>query len=141
MISQALSNGQNHASSNGQKETSGGYKLYPRRFAVLAIFCACSLSNGFQWIEYVIIQNIIVRYYNESLPDSYVAKNNAVTWTSLSYMVIQTIEYSMKFIIVLIGDIYSINVSSYVVVRSIWYKINMFYWSFSQCIRSNNKML
>lgn len=63
------------------------YKVYPRRFAILMIFCLCSLSNGFQWIEYVIIQNIIVRYYNESLPDSYDSKNNAVTWTSLSYMV------------------------------------------------------
>jgi FLVCR family feline leukemia virus subgroup C receptor-related protein len=64
------------------------YKVYPRRFAILAIFCICSLSSGFQWIEYVIIQNIIVRYYNQSLPGSYDEKNNAVTWTSLSYMVI-----------------------------------------------------
>ena len=64
------------------------YKVYPRRYAILAIFCLCSLSSGFQWIEYVIIQNIIVRYYNQSLPESYEAKNNAVTWTSLSYMVI-----------------------------------------------------
>jgi FLVCR family feline leukemia virus subgroup C receptor-related protein len=64
------------------------YKVYPRRFAILAVFCLCSLSSGFQWIEYVIIQNIIVRYYNQSLPQGYEAKNNAVTWTSLSYMVI-----------------------------------------------------
>jgi FLVCR family feline leukemia virus subgroup C receptor-related protein len=64
------------------------YRVYPRRFAILAVFCICSLSSGFQWIEYVIIQNIIVRYYNQSLPESYEAKNNAVTWTSLSYMVI-----------------------------------------------------
>ncbi len=63
------------------------YKVYPRRFAILTIFCICSLSNGFQWIEYVIIQNIIVRYYNQSLPEDYDSKNNAVTWTSLSYMV------------------------------------------------------
>jgi len=63
------------------------YKVYPRRFAILGIFCICSLLSGFQWIQYVIIQNIIVLYYNESLPESYDAKNNAVTWTSLSYMV------------------------------------------------------
>jgi len=63
------------------------YKVYPRRFAILIIFCLCSLANGFQWIEYVIIQNIIVRYYNASLPTNYDSKNNAVTWTSLSYMV------------------------------------------------------
>lgn len=65
------------------------YKVYPRRFAILIIFCICSLLSGFQWIQYVIIQNIIVRYYNQSLPESYDAKNNAVTWTSLSYMVIE----------------------------------------------------
>jgi FLVCR family feline leukemia virus subgroup C receptor-related protein len=64
------------------------YKVYPRRFAILAIFCICSLSSGFQWIEYVSIQNIIVRYYNQSLPEGYNAKNTVVTWTSLCYMVI-----------------------------------------------------
>lgn len=63
------------------------YHVYPRRFAILIIFCLCSLSSGFQWIEYVIIQNIIVRYYNQSLPDSIESKNNAVAWTSLLYMV------------------------------------------------------
>lgn len=65
------------------------YKVYPRRFPILIIFCLCSLLSSFQWIEYVIIQNIIIRYYNQSLPESYDAKNNAVTWTSLSYMVIE----------------------------------------------------
>lgn len=76
------------ASNDGPKNsTETKYQLYPRRFPVLIIFCICSLSSGFQWIEYVIIQNIIVRYYNQSLPDSYGAKNSAVTWTSLIYMV------------------------------------------------------
>ncbi len=64
------------------------YKVYPRRFGILAIFCICSLLSGFQWIEYVIIQNIIVRYYNQSLPEGYNAQNTFVTWTSLCYMVI-----------------------------------------------------
>ncbi|CAF1240167.1 unnamed protein product [Didymodactylos carnosus] len=63
------------------------YRLYPRRFLILAIFCLCSLTNGFQWIEYVIIQNIIVRYYNESLPIEPHKANDMVTWTSLIYMV------------------------------------------------------
>ena len=77
-----------HDRSNESIPTSASvYRVYPRRFAILAIFCVCSLSSGFQWIEYVIIQNIIIRYYNQSLPDSYEAKNNAVTWTSLTYMV------------------------------------------------------
>lgn len=73
--------------SSATTTTTRTYKVYPRRFAILTIFCICSLSSGFQWIEYVIIQNIIVRYYNESLPGDDEAKNNAVTWTSLSYMV------------------------------------------------------
>ncbi|CAF1253812.1 unnamed protein product [Adineta ricciae] len=83
---------QSNIESNNQSIVSSAtttrtYKVYPRRFAILAIFCICSLASGFQWIEYVIIQNIIVRYYNESLPGDAEAKNNAVTWTSLSYMV------------------------------------------------------
>ncbi|UJR26610.1 hypothetical protein I4U23_007929 [Adineta vaga] len=78
---------QNNVETNNYSITPRTYKVYPRRFAILTIFCICSLSSGFQWIEYVIIQNIIVRYYNESLPGDDDAKNNAVTWTSLSYMV------------------------------------------------------
>ena len=69
------------------------YKVYPRRFAILVIFCLTSLSSGFQWIEYVIIQNIIIRYYNQSLPADDNAKNIAVTWTSLSYMVTESIDF------------------------------------------------
>ena len=83
---------QSNIESNNQSIVSAAaptrtYKVYPRRFAILTIFCICSLASGFQWIEYVIIQNIIVRYYNESLPGDTETKNNAVTWTSLSYMV------------------------------------------------------
>jgi len=89
MIFTASNDEQNtNIQTNSTTPTTRIYKVYPRRFAILAIFCMCSLSSGFQWIEYVIIQNIIVRYYNQSLPESYDAKNTAVTWTSLSYMVI-----------------------------------------------------
>jgi hypothetical protein len=89
MIFPASSDERNNSEPNCQTAApTRVYKVYPRRFAILAIFCLCSLSSGFQWIEYVIIQNIIVRYYNESLPGDYEAKNNAVIWTSLSYMVI-----------------------------------------------------
>ncbi|CAF1137512.1 unnamed protein product, partial [Didymodactylos carnosus] len=63
------------------------YRLYVRRFPILIIFCLCSLTSGFQWIEYVIIQNIIVRFYNESLPSAEDQANNMVTWTSLVYMI------------------------------------------------------
>lgn len=107
------------------------YKVYPRRFAILIIFCLCSLTNGFQWIEYAIIQNIIVRYYNESLPTNYDSKNNAVTWTSLSYMVREYFidfdwEKKTNHCLWKLGYLYSINVSSYVVIGSLWIENNMF---------------
>jgi FLVCR family feline leukemia virus subgroup C receptor-related protein len=91
MIFPASNDEQNTNTQTNSSPTARVYQVYPRRFAILAIFCLCSLSSGFQWIEYAIIQNIIVRYYNQSLPESDDAKNNAVTWTSLSYMVIQYI--------------------------------------------------
>lgn len=88
MTSPASNNVQGDNDTKIEADGSRTYIVYPRRFAILIIFCICSLSSGFQWIQYAIIQHIIVRYYNESLPESYEAKNNAVTWTSLSYMVI-----------------------------------------------------
>jgi hypothetical protein len=116
------------------------YKVYPRRFAILIIFCICSLSSGFQWIQYVIIQNIVVRYYNQSLPESYDAKNNAVTWTSLSYMVIEYISIQFDMSLYKIGDLYSINVSSYVVIRSLRTENNLLNRGFSQLCRCGDQM-
>lgn len=139
MISPASTDAPSSINTNVQPDTNRAYILYPRRFAVLAIFCICSLSSGFQWIEYVIIQNIIVRYYNESLPEGYDAKNNAVTWTSLLYMVISQILIKNKFKrIFLIGHLYSINVSRHVAIGSLWNENNMFNRSISQWFRCNN---
>jgi MFS transporter, FLVCR family, feline leukemia virus subgroup C receptor-related protein len=90
----SASNGEQEQRNTSESVSEHVYRVYPRRFAILAIFCLCSLSNGFQWIEYVIIQNIIVRYYNQSLPYANEAKNNAVIWTSLTYMVIILISIS-----------------------------------------------
>ena len=54
-------------------------KLYHRRWFMLFIFVCFSLMNSFQWVQYSIISNIIMDYYNvESL---------AVDWTSMIYMV------------------------------------------------------
>ena len=53
-------------------------KLYKRRFTILLIFCLYSMSSAFQWIEYAIITDIIVKYYGTT--------TLAVTWTSMIYM-------------------------------------------------------
>lgn len=52
--------------------------LYKRRFFILGIFCLYSMSSAFQWIEYAIIMNIIMKYYSVS--------ELTVSWTSMIYM-------------------------------------------------------
>lgn len=52
---------------------------YKRRFLILAIFCAHSAINSFQWIQYSTITNIIADYYG--------ASNMQVNLTSEIYMI------------------------------------------------------
>ncbi|KAA0708413.1 Feline leukemia virus subgroup C receptor-related protein 1 [Triplophysa tibetana] len=54
-------------------------RLYWRRFAVLAVFSLYSLVNAFQWIQYSIIANIFMDYYDVS--------NLMIDWLSVVYMV------------------------------------------------------
>lgn len=61
--------------SNGKEMEVG---LEKRRFLILGIFCLYSMSSAFQWIEYAIITDVIVDYYNVS--------SLAVYWTSMIYM-------------------------------------------------------
>lgn len=62
---------------DNKKETE--YKVYTRRWFMLMIFVLYSASNAFQWIQYSIIANVIMKYYNVS--------STAVDWTSMVYMV------------------------------------------------------
>lgn len=55
------------------------YKLYTRRWLVLAIFVLYSASNAMQWIQYSIIADVIMEYYNVSAI--------WVNWTSMIYMI------------------------------------------------------
>uniref|UniRef100_H2Z1Z6 Choline/ethanolamine transporter FLVCR1 n=1 Tax=Ciona savignyi TaxID=51511 RepID=H2Z1Z6_CIOSA len=50
-----------------------------RRFFILGIFCIYSMSSAFQWIEYAIITDIILKYYKGT-------SSLAVVWTSMIYM-------------------------------------------------------
>lgn len=57
-------------------------KVYKRRWIVIAIFILYSGINALQWIQYAIISNIIMKYYNVS--------SLAVDWTSIIYMALYT---------------------------------------------------
>lgn len=54
-------------------------KLYKRRWAMLLIFCAYSMSNGFMWLQYSIISDIVMRFYGTD--------SEAIDWFSMSYFV------------------------------------------------------
>lgn len=57
-------------------------KVYKRRWIVLIIYILCNIISCFQWIEYCILTNIIMKFYNVS--------SVAVDWTSIIYMVLYT---------------------------------------------------
>lgn len=54
-------------------------RLYRRRWVMLILFSTFSMSNGYQWIQYSIISNIIVKFYGVEV--------TAVDWLSMIYMV------------------------------------------------------
>ena len=56
------------------------YIAYPRRWLILALFIVYSASNAFNWLDLVIISNVLEKYYNVS--------TMAVTWTSMIYMAV-----------------------------------------------------
>ena len=62
-------------------------KLYLKRWLVLFIFSFISLLNSFNWIEYSIIQDVTIKFYNIILPNGEAAKIDAVNWLSMVYMI------------------------------------------------------
>lgn len=52
-------------------------KLYKRRWVMLFIFSACSMSNAFMWLQYGIISDIFVRFYG--------IDTLAIDWLSMIY--------------------------------------------------------
>lgn len=53
-------------------------RLYRRRWVILLLFSSYSLCNAFQWIQYGIINNIFMKFYQVS--------SFAVDWLSMVYM-------------------------------------------------------
>ena len=62
-------------------------KIYSLRWIILSIFCLNVFLNTFNWIEYSIIQDVTIAFYNESLPEEEDAKAVTVNWLSIIYMV------------------------------------------------------
>ncbi|CAK6957080.1 feline leukemia virus subgroup C receptor-related protein 2 [Scomber scombrus] len=63
---------------NGSGGSTANTRLYKRRWAIVFLFSVYSLSNAYQWIQYGIISNIIMKFYNVEL--------FAVDWLSMIYM-------------------------------------------------------
>jgi hypothetical protein len=61
-------------------------QVYVKRWIILIIFCLVSLLSAFNWIEYGIIQDVVIAFYNESLPEDTAARYDAVNWLSMVYM-------------------------------------------------------
>lgn len=60
--------------SRGETET----RLYKRRWLIVLLFSSYSLCNSYQWIQYGIINNIFMRFYDV---DSF-----TIDWMSMIYM-------------------------------------------------------
>ncbi|XP_037097670.1 feline leukemia virus subgroup C receptor-related protein 2 isoform X5 [Syngnathus acus] len=63
---------------NGESDAAPTTRVYLKRWLIVFLFCAYSLSNAYQWIQYSIITNIIVKFYQV---DAF-----AVDWLSMIYM-------------------------------------------------------
>ncbi|GBP42788.1 Feline leukemia virus subgroup C receptor-related protein 1 [Eumeta japonica] len=55
------------------------YRVYKRRWVMLAFFVIYSASNSMQWTQYTIIQDIVTGYYGVA--------STVVSWTAMLYMV------------------------------------------------------
>ncbi|XP_077395108.1 choline/ethanolamine transporter flvcr2a isoform X7 [Festucalex cinctus] len=63
---------------NGESGPASTTRVYRKRWAIVLLFSAYSLSNAYQWIQYGIISNIVVKFYQVDY--------FAVDWLSMIYM-------------------------------------------------------
>jgi hypothetical protein len=61
-------------------------QVYFKRWIILLVFCSITLLNAFNWIEYSIIQDVVIQFYNESLPKGKAEQYDATNWLSMVYM-------------------------------------------------------
>lgn len=55
-------------------------RTFVKRWFMLAIFCLLSMTNAFQWLQYSIINNLLMQYYD--------VPSLAIDWTSMIYMIV-----------------------------------------------------
>uniref|UniRef100_UPI00398EE403 choline/ethanolamine transporter flvcr2a isoform X2 n=1 Tax=Pristiophorus japonicus TaxID=55135 RepID=UPI00398EE403 len=55
-------------------------KLYRRRWVIVILFSCYSLCNAFQWIQYSIINNVVMKYYNVA--------SFTIDWLAMIYFVV-----------------------------------------------------
>jgi hypothetical protein len=67
-----------NAISDRESVTTSEFKVYKRRWAMLALYTSYTVISAFQWIQYAIIAKVIVHYYNVPFI--------AVNWTSTIFM-------------------------------------------------------
>lgn len=63
---------------NGDSGSAATTRSYKKRWVIVFLFSSYSLSNAYQWIQYGIISNIIMKFYNV---DAF-----TVDWLSMIYM-------------------------------------------------------
>ncbi|XP_069574673.1 choline/ethanolamine transporter flvcr2a isoform X1 [Brachyistius frenatus] len=63
---------------NGDSGSAVTTHLYKKRWVIVFLFSVYSLSNAYQWIQYGIISNVIMKFYN--------VEAFAVDWLSMIYM-------------------------------------------------------
>lgn len=61
-------------------------RVYKRRWMIVFLFAFYSLSNAFQWIHLNIIGDVILKYYNASMPSNQFQRETALDWLSMIYM-------------------------------------------------------
>lgn len=64
---------------NGQRNILPEVKALKKRWLILIMYIIYATISTFQWVEYSIITNIVMRYYNVSA--------SAVEWTAVVFMV------------------------------------------------------
>ncbi|KAG9511124.1 putative MFS-type transporter C09D4.1 [Fragariocoptes setiger] len=69
-----------HSNSSNKMVGFESVQVYRKRYAILALFCAYSMINSFQWIEYSSITSVLSLYYN--------VDHMSINWTSIVYMIV-----------------------------------------------------
>ncbi|CAC5380052.1 FLVCR [Mytilus coruscus] len=58
-------------------------QVYRRRWIILFLFSFVSLTNNFQWLHLNIIGDVLLNYYNTSLPEDKFQQETALDWLSM----------------------------------------------------------